>query len=69
MGENNQYGNAMTKSLPTGSMKKQKTPSLKKFNLIVESLSAEDDISHLFVVDIKFNEKKANEKYLLFNKI
>ena len=32
-------------------------------------LSAEDHIGHLFVVDIKFNEEKANEKNLLFNKI
>ena len=32
-------------------------------------MSAEDHIGHLFVVDIKFNEEKANEKNLLFNKI
>lgn len=68
MGENNQYGIAMTKPLLTGSIKKQKTPSLKKFNLIIKFLSAEDDIGHLFVVDFKFNEEIVNEKNLLFNK-
>ena len=67
--ENNQYRNAMMKPLSTGSIKKQKTSSFKKFNLIIESLSAEDDICHLFVIDIKFNEERANEKNLLFNEI
>ena len=56
MDENNQYGNAMTKSLPYGCMKKEKTiPSLKKFNFILETLSINGKIGHLFVVDICFN--------------
>ena len=69
MDENNQYGIAMKNPLLTGSIKKQKTPSLKKFNLIIKFLSAEDDIGHLFVVGFKFNEEIVNEKNLLFNKI
>ena len=38
MDENNQYGNAMTKPLPTSSIKKKKkmknTPTLREFELI-----------------------------------
>ena len=49
----------MTEPVLTGSIKKQKIPSLKKCNLIIESLSTEDDISNLFVADIKFKEEKA----------
>ena len=59
----------MTKPLLTGSIKNQKTPSLKKFNLIVESLSVEDDIGHLFVVDIMFSKEKTVKKILLFNEM
>ena len=70
MDENNQYGNAMTKPLPSGSLKKQKTiPDLRQFNFILQDLSIDDKIGHLLVVDIKLNEKAANEKTLLFNEI
>ena len=34
MDENNQYGQAMTKPLPPGCIKKMKTPSLLEFNRI-----------------------------------
>ena len=35
--ENNQYGNAMTKPLPTGSIEKSnKIPSLRDFDLIIQ---------------------------------
>ena len=58
----------MTKSLPTGVVKKQKKiPSLREFNLIIEQILHEDKIGHLFIVDIKFDEKNANEKTVLFN--
>ena len=70
MGENNQYGNAMTKPLPYGCIKKQKeVPYLRKFNLIFEDMPNEDKIEHLFIVDIKFNKKLADEKVLLSNEI
>ena len=57
----------MTKPLPYGCIKKQKEISdIKEFNLILENLSHEDNIGHLFNVDIKLNEKLANEKISTF---
>ena len=51
MDENNQYGNAMTKPLPYGCIKKEKEiPDLRQFNFIsfiFQNLSAEDKIGHL----------------------
>ena len=67
MDEDNQKGNAMTKPLPYGCIKKQqKIPSLRKFNMIQNKLSHTDKIGHLFIVDIKFHFK--NKKTMLFNK-
>ena len=66
--ENNQYGQAMTKPLPYGCIKKQKEiPTLTQFNKILNSVSQEDNIGQIFTVDIKFHN--INEKTLLFNKI
>ena len=68
MDENNQYGMTMTKPLPYRCIKKQDTvPSLTEFNRILDKISHEDKISHLFTVDIKFHN--INEKTLLFNEI
>ena len=61
MDENNQYGNAMTKPLPKGSIKKSKNIlSLRKFNLIVEGISDENKTGNLLVVEMEFDEKKSN---------
>ena len=38
-----------------------------EFNKILDSISHEDSIGHLFALDIKFHE--INEKTLLFNEI
>ena len=67
MDENNQYGQALTKLLPYGCIKRMKTPSLLEFNCILSSVSHEDKIGHLFVVNIKFHDK--NPKTILFNEI
>ena len=68
MDENNQYGMTMTKPLPYGCIKKQPhPPSMLEFNKILDRISHEDSIGHLFVVDIKLNE--INPKTLLFNEI
>ena len=56
--ENNQYGHAMTKPLPTGCV-----------NLLLESVSLEDKIGHLYVVDIKFDHENATEKQIAYNEI
>ena len=70
MDENNQYGNAMTKPLSTGSLKKaKKIPTMREFDLIIQSISDQAKIGHLFVVDIKFHQKNADEKQLFFNEI
>ena len=68
MDENNQYGQAMTKASPYGCIKKQEhPPSLLEFNKILDKISHDDKIWHLFIVDIKFYNK--NSKTLLFNEI
>ena len=68
MDENSQYGQAMTKPLPYGCIKKQEHPlSLLEFNKILDKISHDDKIGYLFIVDIKFHSK--NPKALLFNEI
>ena len=70
MDENNQYGNDMTKPLPTGNIKKaEKLPAMKEFDLILQRISDEDKIEHLFVVGIEFYQKNDSEKQLFFNEI
>ena len=44
-------------------------PSLKEFDLIIQGISNEDKIGHLFMVDIEFDLKNANEKQLFSNEI
>ena len=58
--ENNQYGNGMTKPLPTGSI---------TFNILLEKVDFEDEIGHLFVVDIMFDLKNATKRLLVSNEI
>ena len=68
MDENNQYGQAMTKPLPYGCIKKQEhVPSMTEFNKILDKISHDDNIGYLFIVDIKFYN--VNPKTLLFNEI
>ena len=68
MGKNNQYGQAMTKALPYGCIKKQEhPPRLLEFNKILDEISHDDKIGHLFIVDIKFHNKNSNT--LLFHDI
>ena len=57
MDENNQYGQAVTKPLLYGCIKKVKTPSMLEFNRILDRLSHEDRMVHLFIVDIQFHNK------------
>ena len=67
--ENNQYGHGMTESLPTGCMKKNLDISRKTFNILLESVSFEDKIAHLYIVDIEFDKKNATEKIFAYNEI
>ena len=70
MDENNQYGNVMTKPLQTGSIKRaKKFPTMKEFDLILQGISDEDKIGHLFIVDTEFDQKNASEEQLFFKEI
>ena len=67
--ENNQYGYAMTRPMPTGCIKQNTSPSWATFNLLIEKVSLEDKIGHLFVVDIEFDFENASARQLTYNEI
>ena len=67
MYENNQYGQAMTKPLPYGCIKKKRFLNLEELSELLKSVTLEDKIGHLFTADIKFSG--INPKTLLFNEI
>ena len=67
--ENNQYGYAMTRPMPTGCIKQNNSPSWLKFNLLMETVSFEDEIGHLFVVDIEFDYENASLRQFMYNEI
>ena len=62
--ENNQYGHGMTKPLPTGCIKDNDDISWETFNFLLENVSFEDTIGHLYIVDIEFETKNATEREL-----
>ena len=66
--ENNQYGFAMTKPMPIGSVK-EKSPSWVEFNLLMEKVSLDDPIGHIFVVDVEFEHEKATDCQIMYNEI
>ena len=59
--ENNQYGNGMTKPLPTGCIKDNDNISSKTFNFLLENVSFQDAIGNFYIVDIEFHTKNATE--------
>ena len=65
--EINQYGFAITKPMPTVCFKEQPASSWLKFNLLLETVDLDDEIGHLFVVDIEFDEKRAAEQAYMYN--
>ena len=67
--ENNQYGHAMTKPLPAGCIKNDADLSWRTFNLLLESVSLEDKIGHLYIVDIKFDYENATKEQIVYNEI
>ena len=53
MDENKQYGQSMTKPLSYSSIKNHEfPPSLTELNWILDKISDDDNIAHLFIVDI-----------------
>ena len=59
MDENNQYGFAMTKAMPTGCIKEHPAPTWRKFNFLLETVDLDEPIGHLIIVDTEFNETDA----------
>ena len=60
--ENNQYGNGITKPLPTGCVKNDNNISWDTYNFLLESVCFEDNIGHLYTVDIEFDFKTQLKK-------
>ena len=73
--ENNQYGNGMTKPLPTGYITKplptkdDSDISWVAFNFLLETVDFKDTIEHLYVVDIEIDYENATEKMMAYNEI
>ena len=59
----------MTKPLPTGCIKEDNDTSWQTFKFLLESVSFEDKIGHLYIVDIEFDYKNATEKEFAYNEI
>ena len=59
----------MTKPLPTGCIKDDKDISWETFNFLLESVSFEDKIGHLYIVDIEFDVKSATKREFAYNEI
>ena len=59
----------MTKPLPTGCIKQNTEISWRSFNLLLEKVSFDDQIGHLYVVDIDFDHTKATKRQIVYNEI
>ena len=66
--ENNQYGFVMTKPMAIGSIK-DKAHSWTEFNPLMEKVSLDDPIGHLFVVDIEFDHEHATDAQIMYNEM
>lgn len=67
--ENNQYGYAMTKPMPTGCIHSNPDTSFRTFNLLLEKVDLDDQIGHLYIVDIKLNFDSLTEKQKVYNEL
>ena len=56
--ENNQYGYAMTKPMPTGCIHLNSDTSFKTFNILLEKVDLNDQVGHLYLVDIEVDLEK-----------
>ena len=59
----------MTKPLLTGCIKVIKDLSWETFNFLQETVSFDDTIGHLYIVDIEFDVKNATKKEFAYNEI
>ena len=67
--KNNQYGHGMTKPLLTGCIKDNDDIYWETFNFLLEKVSFDDTICHLYIVDIEFDLKNAIERVFAYNEI
>ena len=67
--EINQYVHGMTRPLPTGCIKDNDDISWETFIFLLESVSFEDTIGHLYIVDIEFDTKNVTEREFVYNEI
>ena len=67
--EINQYGNGMTKPLPTGCIKDDSDISWATFNFLIETVDFKDTIGYLYIVNIEFDYENATEKMMAYNEI
>ena len=67
--ENNQYGNGMTKPLPTDRIKDNSDISWVTFSFLMETVDFKDTIGYLYIVDIEFDYEKATEKMMAYYEI
>ena len=67
--ENNQYGYAMTKPMPTGCIHSDPDTSFRTFNLLLEKVNLDDQIGHLYIVDIKLDYDRLTERQKAYNEI
>ena len=59
----------MTKPLPTDCIKDDEDIHWETLNILLEKVDFKNEIAHLFVVDIFFDEKKATKQQLVYNEI
>ena len=67
--ESNQYGYPMAKPMSTVCIKEKKIPLWKEINIMLKTVDLNDKIGHLFIMDIKFNEKNAAAREYMCNEI
>ena len=67
--QNQTVGYGITRPLPTGCIKDNDDVSWVTFNKLLESVSFEDTIGHLYIVNIEFDFKKATEREFAYNEI
>ena len=67
--ENNQYGLALTKPMATGCIKDDHDLSWRTFNLLLESVTLDDPIEHLYLVVVELDFDRLTPKQKVYNEI
>ena len=67
--ENNQYGFAITKPMPTGCIKFNEDLSWSTFNRLLETVDLDDKIGHLYIADIEFDYEQGSDRQRPYNEV